>query len=136
MRKTRGNSEGDLPASLLNRLEGRRHILARNGYLQLDRNVGPGRYWLLRFAVREGGKRRHRAVYIGSDARCEAVRAWLDRIRGRVPGTPEFEAQQAEALIRDMARSLGVPASFASTLAGVGTNAGRGTGRPPKLKLR
>ena len=132
MKKAPGNSEDNLPAPLLNRLEGLRHILVRNGYLQLKSSKEPGRYWLLRFAVREGGKRHHRAVYIGSDARRQAVGAWLDRIRGRVPGTPEFDAHQAEAALRDMARSLGLPTS----LAGEGTNIGRGPGRPPKLKLR
>ena len=128
MRKAPGSSDDDLPASLLNRLEGLRHILVRNGYLQLKSSREPGRYWLLRFAVGDGGKRRHRAVYIGSDARCQAVREWLDRIRGRVPGTPEFDARQAEVALRTMARSLGLPASLASALPGVG--------RPPKLKLR
>ena len=127
MKKAPGDTKNELPVSLLNRLEGLRHILVRNGYLQLKRE-GQGRYWLLRFAVREGDKRRHRAVYIGSDARCQAVREWLDRIRGRVPGTPEFDARQAEVALRTMARSLGLPASLASALPGVG--------RPPKLKLR
>ena len=131
MKNAPGDTKNELPVSLLNRLEGLRHILVRNGYLQLKRE-GQGRYWLLRFAVREGDKRRHRAVYIGSDARCQAVQKWMDRIRGRVPGTPEFDAHQAEVALRAMARSLGLPTS----LAGEGTNVGRGPGHPPKLKLR
>ena len=93
--------EDALPLVVQEKLWKLRSILTKRGYLQKRRDKRRGTYWELRLAIQgDDGLRHHLSVYIGNDAQRRRVQYWLDLIRGKVPGTPQFEARRARKLIK------------------------------------
>ena len=95
-----------LPARLAKRLCELRPILTRRGYLQFTEHKRRGRAWLLRYSTYENGRRRHHSLYVGNDERRQLVQAWLDRVRGKIPHTPEADARRLNESLQKLTARL------------------------------
>ena len=126
--------DDDITLVVQEKLWSMRSILRRKGYLQKRSDKKRGTYWELRIAVRgEDDRRHHLSVYVGNDAQRRRVQYWLDLIRGKVPGTPQFEARQVRRRLRIIEPLLfgSIDRAFRLTLR-LRAQANRGPGRPPR----
>ena len=120
-----------LPEGLCEKLTPLKPLLQRAGYLQLTDHPRRGRYWQLRFMSHEDGQCHRRGLYIGNDARAEAVRQWLEQIRSQACLQSERlrELTDIPELPSEVARVVG--RSFRNAVSG----STKRLGRPPKSSL-
>ncbi len=128
-----------LPSRLAKKLHELRPILMRRGYLQFTDHKRRGQAWLLRYATYETGRRRHHGLYVGNDERRRVVQAWLDRIRGRIPDTPEAGARQLNESLQKLTAGLdpsgGLEQATARVLQDLAGDHTEKPGRPSTFRL-